>query len=332
MTIILESKLKLTDEIGQDYNCLGIDKNINSITDFEIFNYAISTFTLNPKLYSVLVLNVYQLRNEHKEQVTNKLLSDLAIFPEEYEMFKELIKIKDLVFGIAYNKYHLIYPLSYCKHTPVLILNSLPNMLDIVSVELAQDNGNHIKGKSKNMEEEPPIEKTQIELVINKFKQALKIAYYNYHTENIYEKVKNDVEYYITHKRLFDYILFDRENLQVEDKIYQQALLTYLLSPSVSSTKITEKKIKSMLDLSDVKPLPHKTWTEIISYLYFNGYKYNIFQIKSYLYKQSYFLPQLLSNIKGIITLYISTKENINPLSAKAFYNIIKDFKFENYM
>lgn len=332
MIVKPESKLKLTDDLGEDYNCLGIDKNISSITDFEIFNYAISTFTLNPKIYSVLVLNVYKLYEKFKKQIANKLLSDLAIFTEEYEMFKELLKIKNLIFGIAYNKYHLIYPLSYCKHTPVLILNSLPNMLDIVRIVPQQNDETQSQYKSKKTDEDSPSKDMHIEIVINKFKQAIKVAYYNYHTKDIYDKVKNNVDYYITHKRLFDYILFDRENIQIEDEIYQRALLTYLLSPSVSSTTITEKKIKSMLDLSDVKPLPHKTWTAIVNYLYVNGYKYNILQIKSYLYKQSYFLPQLLSNVKGIITLYVGTKENISLLSAKAFYNILKDFAFDKYL
>lgn len=331
MTVKCESKLKLTEEIGSDYSCLGIDKNINHITDFEIFNYAISTFTLNPKIYSILILNAYELNDTYRKQVIDKALDNLKIFPEEYEIFKELTKIKGLTMAIAYNKYHLIYPLSYCKHTPVLVLNTLPNMLEITELKYKNDEDNNVSN-NKKQDKDRSLELLNIDINLNMFKQALKIAYYNYHTKNIYSKVKNNTDYYITHKRLFDYILFDRENLYMDDKIYQRALLTYLLSPSVSSTEIDTKKIKSLLNLSDVKPLHYKTWTEIINFLYLNGYKYNIFQVKSYLYKQSYFLPQLLSNIKGIITLYAGTKNNINLLSVKTLYSILKDFEFDKYV
>lgn len=320
MIINAEAKLNikgLSTNTLQTCQSRSIDYNEIKHNDDIIFEYTISTFSTNIKTISVLFNTLNRL--SYDKMITDKtstlkelILNNKDIFENTntVNIIKNMLDTKTynnkpLYLAINTNKYHIAYPIINCKDSYYLNLNIFPN-----SLLLQLDEENDI-----------------ITFDIKKLKNFLLLLEYQLHVRHIYEKNKHNENYYIIHKKLFDKILFGRERISINEKVYNKALITYLSGPTVSTPDIDIEFIKNTMNI-DEDPFDIRTWSLIIQYLNANGYKYNIFSIKSYLYKVGTFLPQLLSNILGVVLLYKGTKDKIELFNAKEFRDIILDFEF----
>lgn len=306
-----EAKLLIDEDIGNPLSCISKDIDFKNLTDEIIFNYPMSTFTFNPSTVSVITTDGVAFKEKYQKVIKESIIELLKSKKEYLEMFNA-INTKNLYITLAINKYTVIYPYFKCNNNSYFILNTLPNSI-------------------KELYIDPDTNAYDINVDSLKLFETIILAYYSYFAKQIYDKIKYDIDYLSIHKKIFDRILFEREKIVLDQKVYNTALITYLTSPTVSSTKINIDKIKSIFNIKE-EPLKQRTWSAILNYIHNNGYKYNILTIKTYLYKHSIYLPILLSSIKGVILLYAGTKHRIPLFRVKEYSDLLNQFKFEQYI